>query len=268
MKADLHVHTNASVDSEIRMEDVIKYAGEAGIGCVAITDHDTIRNAKKLEEMSKGTLLRVIVGSEITTDKMTHVIGLFLKKEIRSKDIFSVIREIKAQGGLVVLPHPFRRDSGLVYNYRAKNAYSLEDVRKIISLCDVVEIGNGNSRADEMVKAKGFFKSYKIPYCAGSDAHYPVEIGTGYTVLSDCGTAGELKRALLKRNEYGVTYKAYPKDVSFALLFMQKAAHIFKKMDGLYIFGTRKILVSIYGKIYNAFRRRGAKKAKREKIRV
>lgn len=267
MKADLHVHTNASVDSDIRPEDVIEYSLKAGLGCVAITDHDTIKNAVLLEKMNKNPSLKIIVGSEITTDKKVHIIGLFLKAEVKSKDIFSVIREIKCQGGLVVLPHPFRRESGLLSSKDGR-AYTGDEIGSIVRLCDIIEIANAGSTPEEMARAKEFFRKYKKPYCAGSDAHYPIEIGAGYTALRECRALSGLKKELLKNNAVSATYKTYPKDVSFALSFMQRMAQIFKKMDWLYVFGTKKMVVSAYGKIYNRFRKSGAKRAKREKARI
>jgi len=35
------------------------------------------------------------------------IIGLFIEKEIKARSAMEVVREIKEQGGLVMLPHPY-----------------------------------------------------------------------------------------------------------------------------------------------------------------
>ena len=47
----------------------------------------------------------MIVGSEISTER-GEIIGLFLKEEIKSKDVQDVISEIKEQNGIIVIHIP------------------------------------------------------------------------------------------------------------------------------------------------------------------
>ena len=47
MKADLHIHTVFSGDSEISIPKLIGHAESAGLGCVAVVDHNTVNGSKE-----------------------------------------------------------------------------------------------------------------------------------------------------------------------------------------------------------------------------
>ena len=54
--------------------------------------------------------LKVIVAEEVKTAHQGEVIGLFLKEKIpRGLSLQETVAEIKAQGGVVYVPHPFDR---------------------------------------------------------------------------------------------------------------------------------------------------------------
>lgn len=48
MKIDLHIHSNASSDGEVEIEKIIDMAIEEGLKYIAIADHESIANVKKL----------------------------------------------------------------------------------------------------------------------------------------------------------------------------------------------------------------------------
>ena len=73
-----HVHTDYSDDGNASIESIIDSARVAGVGAVAITDHDTIDGARALAAIAPPGL-QVIVGEEISTNQ-GHLIGLFLKR--------------------------------------------------------------------------------------------------------------------------------------------------------------------------------------------
>ena len=112
MKLDLHVHTNHSFDGRIDVETLLKTAKEAGLDAVAITDHDTMSAVGLAKKITGG--VAVIPGMEITAAGGMHIIGLFLTDEIISREIDNVIDEIHQQGGLVMIPHPYRPGTGLM----------------------------------------------------------------------------------------------------------------------------------------------------------
>ena len=79
-----------------------------GLDGIAVTDHNTIRGGVETEKSNKSQL-EIIIGSEIKTE-YGDIIGLFLNEEIKSTTFWEVIDEINSQSGLVVLPHPFRKN--------------------------------------------------------------------------------------------------------------------------------------------------------------
>jgi len=81
MRADLHVHTNAS-DGRLDPQEVVRLAVEIGLNAIAITDHDTVGGiAAALETARAFTSFIVIPGVEINTDVPdgeVHILGYFL----------------------------------------------------------------------------------------------------------------------------------------------------------------------------------------------
>ncbi|MDP6437196.1 MAG: PHP domain-containing protein [Gammaproteobacteria bacterium] len=76
MKVDLHTHSTAS-DGELSPDDLLQHAGEAGVGLLAITDHDTLDGYTKL--CAGKSDCGVVAGIELSTNWRSlgiHVVGL------------------------------------------------------------------------------------------------------------------------------------------------------------------------------------------------
>ena len=166
---DLHIHSKYSYDSFLNPETIIKVAKRKGLNGVAVTDHGTIKGGLATREINKDVDFEVIVGSETETE-YGDVLGLFLSREIRSGKFTEVCEEIKAQGGLVVLAHPFRKGKTLS--------------ESLLQYIDFVEGFNARSPRSLNLKAQELAKVFKMPVVAGSDAHMPFEIGRGRTLLN------------------------------------------------------------------------------------
>ena len=166
MKYDFHTHTKYSSDGYVEPKMLVKVAKKAGLSGIAVTDHNTIKGglmAKKYENYG----IEVIVGSEVLTDK-GEVIGLFLTEEIKSTGFLDVVNEIKAQSGVVVLPHPFDRI----------RSTSIHPGPQDVSFIDSVEVFN--SRCVRRIyndRATNFAVENGLNIIAGSDAHFENEIG-------------------------------------------------------------------------------------------
>ena len=107
--ADLHVHTNHSKDCAMAVEEVLERAAEVGLDVVAITDHNEVAGGFEALAVGERYGVRVIVGEEVKTSE-GEVIGLFLKERIAPGLTFAeTIAEIKRQGAIVYVPHPFDR---------------------------------------------------------------------------------------------------------------------------------------------------------------
>ena len=105
---DLHMHTDHSYDCATPVEVLLAEARARGLGAIAITDHNEISGA--LEARAKADGIKVIVAEEVKTADQGEVIGLFIEEKIpRGMTLQETIAEIKRQGGLVYVPHPFDR---------------------------------------------------------------------------------------------------------------------------------------------------------------
>ena len=78
-RADLHIHTCLSPCGELVMfpRAVAERARAAGLDLIAVTDHNTTRNAAAVTEAALGTGLTVLPGIELTTAEEVHILGLF-----------------------------------------------------------------------------------------------------------------------------------------------------------------------------------------------
>lgn len=65
MKADMHIHTNAS-DGLQTPEEVVKRAAEAGLGAISVTDHDTVFSVAETGELCARYGIKLIPGVEIS----------------------------------------------------------------------------------------------------------------------------------------------------------------------------------------------------------
>jgi predicted metal-dependent phosphoesterase TrpH/glycosyltransferase involved in cell wall biosynthesis len=170
--ADLHMHTAWSHDCAVDPADLIMYAEANGLGAIAVTDHNALGGALETAELAGEHELVVIPGEEIKTDGQGEVIGLFLREEIpRGLSFEQTVKAIKAQGGLVYLPHPFDR------------MHSIPDpatLQRHLDDIDVFEVYNARllfeAYNDEALR---FARKYNLTMGAGSDAHVLQGVGTG-----------------------------------------------------------------------------------------
>jgi glycosyltransferase involved in cell wall biosynthesis len=166
---DLHMHTDHSYDCATPVEVLLAEARTRGLGAIAVTDHNEISGA--LEAQSKANGIKVIVGEEVKTADQGEVIGLFITEKIRrGMTLQETIAEIKRQGGLVYVPHPFdRMHSVLDYKHLLD---VLDDV-------DAIEVFNPRIAISEFnEEAVRFAAKYRVPAGAGSDAHVPQGLGS------------------------------------------------------------------------------------------
>jgi predicted metal-dependent phosphoesterase TrpH len=183
IRADFHTHTSFSHDAYQTPRELVERARQVQLDRVAITDHHTLDGALRARDVDPE---RVIIGEEITAACGTDVIGLYLANRIAPRlPLERVVEEIRSQGGVVYLPHPFAYLRG-----------ACGRVERALPLADIVEVWNSrafyrpwNQRAMHEVRERG------MPEAGGSDAHFSVELGRAFTVLPTFSDASTLKRA-------------------------------------------------------------------------
>lgn len=180
LRADLHIHSKYSFDSKSSIKGIIKRARKNNLDIIAITDHEEFAGAKLAEKLSKDII--VIKGEEIDTE-YGDIIGLFLKKKIKTQKFLEVIREIRRQNGIIVIPHP------------AMN-HILSD--KVIDKVDLIEVFNSRIGEASNKMAKRLAQDKKKIMIAGSDAHFLFEVGNGVTTIdSKSKKLEDIKEALI-----------------------------------------------------------------------
>lgn len=193
LKADLHIHTKYSMDCQTPLDKIISRCQELGINCIAIADHGTAEGAL---EMQKIAPFKVIVAEEVLT---THgeIMGMFLKETIPSGITpREAVRRIRAQGGLVNIPHPFETIRG--------SALKDAMINEIAEDIDLMEVLNSRSPFPANTnRARAFAEKHGIPGGAGSDAHTIFEIGNAYIEMPDFNTPEEFLKSVASGRIYG-----------------------------------------------------------------
>lgn len=224
LKADLHIHTKYSVNKDCKMplEKIIARCRKMGINCIAITDHGTAEGALEMQKLAP---FKVIVGEEILTPN-GEIMGLFLKESIPSNiSVEEAVSRIKAQGGLVSLPHPFDPLRGLKNMDKDRLAWLLKQI-------DLIEVFNARAPfIRPMAKAAATAREYNLPGAAGSDSHYLFEIGHTYIEIPEFESRDEFLRALRQ----GVICKRRVRLLVYLRITMERAANALRK-----IFSRRK----------------------------
>ncbi|HEU5215402.1 MAG TPA: glycosyltransferase [Gaiellaceae bacterium] len=170
--ADLHLHTNWSHDCSIDVDDLLDHAEAQGLGAIAVTDHNVFGGALEAVARARGRNLVVIPGEEVKTADQGEVIGLFLREEIpRGMSFGETVEAIRAQGGLVYLPHPFDRLHAIP---------PPETLHRHLADIDVLEVYNARLLFEAYnEEALRFARKYNVIQGAGSDAHVLAGVGTG-----------------------------------------------------------------------------------------
>jgi len=173
LRVELHCHTVYSHDGHIDFNGLLAAAAQHRLDVICITDHDTIEGAREFQgrAIAQGERLQIVIGEERTLRDGSHVIGLFLRQPISSDTFEDAVAEIREQGGLCTLPHPFRRRDGVLRG----SERPLEGVFGF-------EIFNPKCSSQENERARALCASPLVPL-GGSDAHYQSDLGQCVALL-------------------------------------------------------------------------------------
>ncbi len=188
---------------------IVRRAGRIGLAGVAIVDHDSIKGGEAGRKIARDFRDFIVVAGEEVNTELGDIVGLFLNSEIKGRLACEVVDEIRAQGGLVAIPHPFK--SG-----KMPEALRKKEFLKKISLIEGI---NSRASARSNLAAQEFGKEHSVRMIGCSDAHLPFEIGLARTVFGGEQRAmngEELRKALLKGG-YGFRGRESPYLLSHGL---------------------------------------------------
>ncbi|MCZ6535476.1 MAG: PHP domain-containing protein [Chloroflexi bacterium] len=205
LRADLHIHTNYSPDSGATPKSIVDQCLRTGLNCIAITDHNTIDGALEVQRIAP---FKVIVGEEVKSSA-GDIIGLFLKEAIpRNLTPLETVQAIKAQGALVMMPHPFDRVRPSAVGWDA-----FETVAPHVDIIETFNARNLFNRDD--AKAIEVAEKYGLVYAVVSDAHTAKELGRTYNEMPDFddtpqGFMEALSQATLVTKRTKIVYRFAP----------------------------------------------------------
>ncbi len=190
IEVDLHMHTDHSPDCATPVDVLLKTARDRGLGAIAITDHNEVSGAleaRRIAEEMGG--IKVIVAEEVKTAEQGEVIGLFLEEKIpRGLTMAETIAEIRRQGGLVYVPHPFDR-------FHSVPDY--EHLLDMIEEIDILEVFNPRVALTAFnEEAERFASKYRIVPGAGSDSHVAQGLGSVRVRIHDFDGPAEFLEAM------------------------------------------------------------------------
>src|SRR5206468_3714742 len=138
-----------------------------GLDVLTITDHNRIEGALELAELAP---FKVIVGEEVRT-REGEIIGLFIEEFIPPHlSPEETIHEIKRQGGVVYVPHPFDRVR--------RSVIKRDALFRVAPLVDALEVLNARCHiSSDNAAAVAFAVERGLLQGAGSDAHTAFEVG-------------------------------------------------------------------------------------------
>jgi hypothetical protein len=145
---NIHIHSTLS-DGTGTFDEIAEKAAAAGLNFICFNDHDSMTQPLNLDEEGFRGKMVILIGQEIGK-KDHHYLAFDVKKNIISEGHTpqDVINEVKRQGGIGFLAHPFEK--GMPF-YEKSRAYTWNDLS--VTGFDGVCIWNFGSRWKERVKS-------------------------------------------------------------------------------------------------------------------
>ncbi len=204
MKVDMHTHSIYSPDGKVPVKEMLKIARRKGLGAIAITDHNEIKGALEARKLG---VVEIIRGIEISTQD-GHVLAYGLDCRIpRDMGIEETVERIHECGGIAVAAHPYRFWSGIGEGNARKFNF------------DALEAFNGRCKEKSNVRARNLVGELAKPFTAGSDAHFPDEIGKA-GIIVDAEKEEDVIEEILKKR---VEIFGNPRNMAETIKYVRKA---------------------------------------------
>lgn len=174
LAVDLHVHSEGSYDARAPVELLLEQASAVGLDAIVVTDHDAIDQSLKAAALAPSYGLIGIPGVELSTAQ-GHLLAIGIETLPEPREpLDETISEVRALGGVAVVPHPFQRSRHGVRKRRLRGCDP-----------DAIEVYNPwLFTGYENRRAKRFARRRDYPQVAGSDAHLARMVGRAYTEIT------------------------------------------------------------------------------------
>src|ERR1043166_3600029 len=149
-RLDLHCHTLYSGDCFVPLDELVRLAAARGVTHLAITDHDSCECARRSDQETWP--IKLIFGEEVTLADGTHLIALGIRTEIAGRSLAEALREMRAAGAFIIVPHPFKKASGIF----ARPGNELAAAQQLVAeFADAIEVCNSKLTDTENAQAFG-----------------------------------------------------------------------------------------------------------------
>ena len=162
-KGIIHCHSQVSKDAWMSPQAILNKALKLGLNFVILTDHDTIVGSVALRQLveKQNLPLEVPLAAEYLTE-FGDVIAAFIQEEIKFTNIQDLYDQVKAQGGILILPHPY---------------VGHRHLEKLLPYVQFIEVFNGRTPKKLNKKAEGLCITHGLKPIYGSDAHLLKNLG-------------------------------------------------------------------------------------------
>ncbi len=186
LRVELHAHTWWSGDCGVRPLDLCKAARDAGLGAIAVTDHNQIDGAYAAADCG---IIPVIIGEEIRTaegELLAYFLTDWIPPGLSPRETISRIRE---QGGIISIPHPFDR---------ARNSTMAQHLLpELAGQLDMIEVFNSRViDRSHNEKAMRLCQDHGRIAAVGSDAHTRGEVGASWQEIDEFAGPDQFLRAM------------------------------------------------------------------------
>jgi 3',5'-nucleoside bisphosphate phosphatase len=211
-KFDLHLHTMAS-DGVLEPEEVVRRAAQAGLLCIAITDHDTDRGIERARQESRRLqgILPVIGGMELTAEfpGEMHILGYGMDFESPAWQSFSAEqRRRRAERNSQMLDRMEALGLDIAEEYRPWNVPGeYGRMHMALGLVQAGEAGNVQEAFERYLRmgAPAYMKRRKF---TSAEIISAVKEAGGIAVLAHPGrmnaALAEIKKLVLELKEQGL----------------------------------------------------------------
>jgi predicted metal-dependent phosphoesterase TrpH len=170
-KGIFHIHSSFSYDGLNSIRGIYDFIKKRGLNFIILSDHDTINGSLELKKfvLSRGLNIEVPISAEYKTN-WGDIIAVNIRSEINIRDPLLLIDEIKMQGGVSILPHPY-------------DGHNQIDI--LAQRVDVIEVYNARSSYINNLKSYSLALKYSKPMIWSSDSHIKSTLGNAIIGYSD-----------------------------------------------------------------------------------
>ncbi len=178
----IHLHSRYSFDSILTLNAILRTCLREKLNFAILTDHNTIKGSVALRKLAirRRVGVEVPISAEYATE-YGDVIAAFIKKEIKTNNFSELSREVKRQGGILLMPHPY---------------HGHHQVEVVAEQVDLIEVFNGRITPEKNALAQELAKRLNKPGYFASDAHSAISAAN---VIVEVQRMADLKESLLRK---------------------------------------------------------------------